>query len=66
VVTVEDQHYEAASAANKYARDLRRIRREIANLEHEVREQAHTTRDRYLEDVADDLKRIADFEPEAT
>ena len=63
--SVEDQHHEAASAANKCARDLRRIRREIADLEYVVREQADTTRDQFLTDVADDLKRIADFRPEA-
>ena len=40
------------------SRRLRRARRELSDLEFTVREQADTTRDQFLADIADDLKRI--------
>jgi hypothetical protein len=48
---------ELEKAADQVAR-LRRIERDIRELEFTVREQADTTRDQFLVDLADDLKRI--------
>lgn len=58
LMLVEGEHRARLMAANEAGMRLRRIERDLRNLEETIREQAAGEQDGYLLSVADDIRRI--------
>jgi hypothetical protein len=58
LMMVDAEHRDRLMAANEAGMRLRRIERDLRNLEETLREQASGSQDGYILSVADDIRRI--------